>query len=43
MAHALLVLTEKAGLFWGVLAAKSMFQVTKIEFAFEFWRLFKIF
>ena len=38
-----LVLTEKAGLFLGVLAAKSMFLEIKNEFAFEFWRFFKIF
>jgi hypothetical protein len=38
-----LVLTEKTGLFLGVLAAKTMFWKIKIEFAFEFWRFFKIF
>jgi hypothetical protein len=38
-----LVLTEKRGLFWGVLAAKPMFLETKNEFAFVFWRFFEIF
>jgi hypothetical protein len=43
IAQHVLVLTEKTGLFWGVLAAKSMFREIKIEFVFEFWRFFKIF
>jgi hypothetical protein len=41
--HDGLVLTEKTGLFSGVLAAKSMFLEIKIEFAFEFWRFLEIF
>jgi len=38
-----LVLTEKRGLFWGVLAAKSMFREIKMSFSFEFLRFFKNF
>jgi hypothetical protein len=34
---------RKKGLFWGVLAAKSMFRETKNEFAFVFLRFFEIF
>jgi hypothetical protein len=41
-ARHVLVLTEKTGLFWGVLAAKSMFLKTKSYFAFEFLRFFAI-
>jgi len=41
--HDFLVLTEKTGLFWGGLAAKSMFLEIKNEFAFDFWRFFEIF
>jgi hypothetical protein len=43
MVRHVLVLTEKMGLFWGVLATKSTFLETKTEFAFEFWRFFRIF
>jgi hypothetical protein len=38
-----LVLTEKTGLFWGVLTAKSMFHEMKIEFAFVFLRFLENF
>jgi hypothetical protein len=38
-----LVLTEKTGPFWGVLAGKSMFHEIKIEFVFVFLRFFAIF
>src|ERR1700722_19074772 len=41
--HIILVLTEKTGLFWVVLAGKSMFCEIKTEFAFEFLWFLEIF